>query len=61
MTPECNPIWSWNFGDGSGQSSQQNPTYVYSLWQGEPGFTVTLVASNLAGNSTYSIGVVVTK
>ncbi|MGP8215425.1 MAG: PKD domain-containing protein, partial [Bacteroidia bacterium] len=22
--------WSWNFGDGSGKSTQQNPTYIYA-------------------------------
>jgi PKD repeat protein len=45
----CNPVWSWNFGDGSGASSAQNPTYV---WNSSGTYTVTLVASNSAGSST---------
>jgi PKD repeat protein len=47
--PACNRIWSWNFGDGSGTSSQQNPIYQYQT-QGD--YTVTLVASNTGGSST---------
>ncbi|MDH4471740.1 MAG: PKD domain-containing protein [Fluviicola sp.] len=39
--------WSWNFGDGLGTSTLQNPTYAY----GTPGtYTVTLTASNVYGN-----------
>jgi PKD repeat protein len=45
----CNPIWSWTFGDGSGVSSLQNPTYVYSK-KGD--YTVKLVVSNSAGVSS---------
>jgi Flp pilus assembly protein TadG len=44
----CNPIWSWSFGDGSGASSLQNPTYLYNS-QGT--FTVTLVVTNSVGTS----------
>ena len=40
--------WSWNFGDGSPVSTQQNPTHVY----GGPGpFNVTLMAANADGTS----------
>ncbi len=47
----CNPIWSWNFGDGSGTSSLQNPSYTY---QSSNARTVTLVVSNTAGSNTVS-------
>jgi Flp pilus assembly protein TadG len=59
--PGCNPVWSWNFGDGLGKSSLQNPTYVYGSSNDDPGFLVTLVASNLGGKSTYTVRVVVTR
>jgi len=52
MAAGCGTIWSWSFGDGSGSSSLQNPTYVYNTSNTSPGFTVTLVASNSKGNST---------
>ncbi len=50
--PGCNTVWSWNFGDGLGISSDQNPTYVYGSKNNSPGFLVQLVVSNLGGNST---------
>lgn len=57
-TAGCNNIWSWNFGDGSGQSSIQNPPgYVYNS---AGTYTITLGASNSAGTSSKSIVVVVT-
>lgn len=38
--------WSWDFGDGLGISSQQNPTYVYAL----PGtYTVVLTVTSDSG------------
>nr|WP_319372974.1 right-handed parallel beta-helix repeat-containing protein [uncultured Methanobacterium sp.] len=42
--------WGWDFNnDGVVDSTQQNPTYVYS----DPGvYSVTLTASNLAGSNT---------
>ncbi len=40
--------WSWDFGDG-GSSNQQNPEHVYPA---VGVYTVTLVASNLAGSSS---------
>jgi Flp pilus assembly protein TadG len=49
LPPGCNPIWSWTFGDGSGVSSLQNPTYVYTK-KGD--YTVSLVVSNSAGVSS---------
>jgi PKD repeat protein len=55
--PGCNAIWSWNFGDGSGVSSQPNPSYIYNK---KGTYTVTLVVSNTAGTSapfTQSINV----
>jgi hypothetical protein len=41
--------WLWDFGDGVGTSTEQNPDYTYTL----PGdFVVTLVVSNTAGSDT---------
>ena len=57
-TAGCNNIWSWNFGDGSGNSSIQNPPgYVYNS---AGTYTITLGASNNAGTSSKSIVVTVT-
>ena len=50
-SPGCNPIWSWNFGDGSGTSSLANPTYLYVAASPPGGFTVTLTVTNSAGIS----------
>ena len=50
----CNPIWSWNFGDGSGASSLQHPVYVYANSSRK---NVTLSVSNVAGNSSITIEV----
>ncbi len=58
--PLCPLTWSWNFGDGAGDSSTstiQNPTHVYEA-QGV--YTVTLVASNYGGSSTKTRSVTVT-
>ena len=55
MTTGCNPIWSWNFGDGSGTSSLRSPTYVYLAQNTHPGFTVTLVVSNSVFTDTASV------
>ena len=55
--PACNPIWSWSFGDGSGASSAQNPSYKFSK-QGS--YKVTLTVSNSMGQSTKEVTVVVT-
>jgi len=52
--PLCNPIWTWNFGDGAGTSSLFSPQYVYLAANTSPGFTVTLTASNDAGQDTAS-------
>lgn len=42
--------WLWDFGDGVGNSTDQNPTYVY----GEAGtYTVTLTATNECGTTVY--------
>ena len=58
----CNTIWSWNFGDGSGQSNNgagtsaaQNPNYIFTKHNNTPGFTVTLAASNSMGSSTKTV------
>jgi Flp pilus assembly protein TadG len=48
-TPGCSSIWSWSFGDGSGASSQQHPTYIYSK---KGTYTITLTVSNTAGNGS---------
>ena len=58
----CNTVWSWNFGDGNGQSNNnagtsnaQNPTYIYTKSKTNPGFTVTLAASNSMGSTTKTL------
>jgi PKD repeat protein len=39
--------WDWDFGDGAGSSSAQNPSYIYD----SPGcYTVTLTVSNSCGS-----------
>ena len=38
--------WLWNFGDGSGVSTEQNPTYIYTTLGN---FTPTLTVTNLYG------------
>lgn len=57
--PLCPLTWSWNFGDGGGNStsSLQNPTHVYEA-QGT--YSVTLVASNAGGSATRTRTVTVT-
>jgi PKD repeat protein len=57
-TAGCNNIWSWNFGDGSGLSSNQSPANHIYKFRGD--YTIELTASNLAGTSTSSITVTVT-
>ena len=43
--------WQWDFGDGVGSSSEQNPVYSYA----NPGsYTVTLTATNHCGSQTVS-------
>jgi Flp pilus assembly protein TadG len=59
MIAGCNPIWSWNFGDGSGSSSFQNPTYIYGTASHPHQFTITLVVSNNAGQDTHTAQVTV--
>jgi S-layer protein (TIGR01567 family) len=41
--------WNWNFGDGSINSTLQNPTHTYPT---TGNYTVALTASNTAGSST---------
>ncbi|MBF0507802.1 MAG: PKD domain-containing protein, partial [Deltaproteobacteria bacterium] len=41
--------WAWNFGDGS-TSTSQNPTHTYST---AGTYTVTLIAGNAGGSSTF--------
>ncbi len=41
--------WDWDFGDGLGTSTEQNPAYTYS----SPGtYTVSLTATNAYGSDT---------
>lgn len=54
--PVCNPIWSWNFGDGAGTSSLPNPSKTYSS---RGVYTVTLAVSNTEGESTKSVVITV--
>ena len=56
----CHPIWSWTFGDGSGVSSAENPSYIYATSKMNPGYTVTMSASNDAGSSSFSVVIPVT-
>jgi PKD repeat protein len=56
--PACNPIWSWNFGDGSGASSAQNPTHIYTK---KGLYTVELTASNTMGSDTHTVQINVTQ
>ncbi len=57
-TSGCNNTWSWNYGDGSGNSSLQNPPgYVYNS---AGTYSIQLTVSNLAGASTASRTVTVT-
>jgi Flp pilus assembly protein TadG len=60
MSADCQPIWSWNFGDAGGQSSIASPTYKYTTANADPGFLVTLIASNSAGSSTATLRLKVT-
>ena len=49
--------WQWDFGDGSGFSTQQNPSYTYSA----PGiYTVCLTAINNCGGDSVCININVT-
>jgi PKD repeat protein len=41
--------WSWNFGDGSAVSTQQNPTHVFAA---NGTYNVCLTATNAGGSST---------
>lgn len=49
-TSAGNPTsWAWNFGDGIGTSTEQNPVYTYSAI-GD--YTVSLISSNACGSSS---------
>lgn len=41
--------WAWDFGDGMGTSTQQNPAYTYA---DTGSYVVTLVVSNACGSDT---------
>ena len=41
--------WMWNFGDGIGTSTDQNPTYAYTT---SGTYDITLIASNDVGSDT---------
>jgi hypothetical protein len=56
-TPTGNPTtYSWNFGDGSQNSSQQNPSHTYPSSGVSTSYTVTLSLTNYCGsrNVTYT-------
>ena len=42
-------IWSWDFGDGVGTSTQQHPSYTYPVFGT---YTVSLTATNAYGSDT---------
>lgn len=48
--------WSWDFGDGSALSTQQNPSHVYAA---NNTYNVCLTASNSAGSNQHCTNVVV--
>ncbi|HOC44809.1 MAG TPA: DNRLRE domain-containing protein [Thermoanaerobaculales bacterium] len=48
--------WAWDFGDGSGSSAAQNPSYTYGV---AGTYNVTLVATNGNGNDTVTKQVMV--
>jgi PKD repeat protein len=49
--------WDWDFGDGTGSSMEQNPTYEYT----NPGeYTVSLTVSNDQGSDTEIKGAYIT-
>ncbi len=52
-------LWQWNFGDGSGINTQQNPIYVYS----NPGtYPINLIISDEIGcMDTVSINLIINK
>jgi len=41
--------WNWNFGDGIGTSTQQNPVYTYDSVSNNTTYPVTLIAENSNG------------
>jgi len=48
--------WAWDFGDGLGNSTQQNPAYNYA----NPGtYTVTLTTDNACGSDSFTTMVTV--
>jgi Flp pilus assembly protein TadG len=57
--PACNPTWSWNFGDSRGTSSVANPSYTFTSTSKNTTRRVTLVASNLGGQSSTFLDIVV--
>jgi PKD repeat protein len=54
----CNNIWSWNWGDGTGNTSLQSPPG--HTYQSQGPYTIQLSVSNTAGTSTVSHVVTVT-
>jgi PKD repeat protein len=48
--------WAWDFGDGSGSSNMQNPTYQYNVQAGT--YPVSLTVTTASGCSNTSFGFV---
>lgn len=56
-TAGCNNTWSWNFGDGTGISTQQDPPLHKYTKKGT--YQIQLSVANSVGSSTHSVTVTV--
>jgi agmatine deiminase len=49
LSTENPTVWAWDFGNGVGMSTDQNPVYTYTA---DGTYTVTLTASSASGSDT---------